>query len=41
MPDKYDPDERFHLDAEPEDVFRKLFGDDQEDDGASTEEGSP
>ena len=27
MPDRFDPDERFKLDEEPEEVIRKLLGD--------------
>jgi hypothetical protein len=29
MPDKFDPDERFKLDAEPEEVIKKLLGEDE------------
>lgn len=41
MPDRFDPDERFKLDMEPEDAIRKFLGDvkkPSEDDDNSEEE---
>jgi hypothetical protein len=41
MSDQYDPDERFSLDEDPEDVLRKLLNGDEEAEEAEPAEDEP
>jgi hypothetical protein len=40
MSERYDPDERFSLEMEPEDALRRLLGVEEEDDPAEDDDDS-